>query len=119
MAYNTKLADRIRLYLSNVPKIKIEEKKMFSGLAFMVNGKMCINVSGDNLMCRFDPQLQEEIAEKNGYEPMIMKGRELAGYCYINPDGFKTQKAFEYWIKLCLDFNDKALLSKKAKSKKK
>ena len=36
---------------------------MFSGLTFMVNGKMCVNVIGENLMCRFDPKLQEEVAE--------------------------------------------------------
>lgn len=113
MAFNTKLADRIREYLAGFPKLKIEEMKMFSGLAFMVNGKMCINVSNDNLMCRFDPVLQEKIAEKNGFEPMIMKGRELNGYCYVSPDGYKKKKDFEYWINLCLDFNAKAKASKK------
>ncbi|MCC6290061.1 MAG: TfoX/Sxy family protein [Chitinophagaceae bacterium] len=118
MAYDIKPADRIRAYLSNISGLEIEEKKMFSGLAFMVNGKMCINVSGDNLMCRVDPELQEEIAEKRGYEPMIMKGKALAGYCYVNPNGFKTKKEFEYWIKLCLDFNHRAVSSKKAKTKK-
>ena len=115
MAYDTKLADRIREYLVAFPKLKIEEKKMFRGLAFMVNGKMCVNVSGDNLMCRFDPDLEEEIAEKNGYEPMIMKGKELKGYCYVHPIGFKSKKDFEYWMNLCLNYNEKAKASKKKK----
>lgn len=57
MPYDEKLADRVRKYLKQIPRIQIEEKKMFGGLAFMVNGKMCINVSGENLMCRFDPAL--------------------------------------------------------------
>jgi len=108
MAYDTNLANRIREHLLEFSTLKIEEKKMFSGLVFMVNGKMCINVSNDNLMCRFDPSLQEEVAEKNGFRPMIMKGRELKGYCYVSPVGFKQKKDFEYWIKLCLDFNGKA-----------
>lgn len=115
MAYDMKLADRIREYLAVIPNIKIEEKKMFSGFAFLVNGKMCINVSGDNLMCRFDPALHKNIAEKDGYGPMIMRGKELAGYCYVNPDGFKTKKTFEFWIKLCLSFNDAAVSSKSTK----
>lgn len=102
MAYNTKLADRIREYLSHLPKIKVEEKKMFGGLAFMVNGKMCVNVSGENLMCRFDPLLTEELAEKNGFLPMIMKGKEYEGYCYVEPTGFKDKKDFEYWMNLCI-----------------
>lgn len=113
MAYNTKLADRIREYLAVFPNLKIEEKKMFRGLTFMVNGKMCVSVSNDNLMCRFDPILQEEVAEKNGFQTMIMKGREYKGYCYVSQDGYKTKKDFEYWVKLCLDFNAKAKSSKK------
>lgn len=113
MAYDTKLAERIRNYLLQFPKLKIEEKKMFSGLAFMVNGKMCINVSGENLMCRFDPDLIQDVAEKNGFLPMKMKGREYKGYCYVEPAGFKNKKDFEYWINLCLDYNKKAKVSKK------
>jgi TfoX/Sxy family transcriptional regulator of competence genes len=115
MAYDTKLADRIRAYLVRLPHSKIEEKKMFSGLVFLVNGKMCINVSGENLMCRFDPALHEEIAEKNGFEPMIMKGKELKGYCYVNPMGFQSKTEFEYWVNLCLDYNERAKSSKKKK----
>ena len=115
MPYNTKLADRIRAYLAEVPHLEIEEKEMFRGLTFMVNGKMCISVSGENLMCRFDPTLQDEIADKKGYQPMIMKGREYKGYCYINPDGIKTKANFEYFVKLCLDFNKIAKSSKKKK----
>jgi TfoX/Sxy family transcriptional regulator of competence genes len=115
MPYDTNLADRIREYLTRFPKLKIEEKKMFSGVGFMVNGKMCVNVSGENLMCRFDPALQELVAEKNGYQPMIMKGKELKGYCYIQPIGFKSKKNFEYWVNLCLNYNERAEASKKKK----
>jgi TfoX/Sxy family transcriptional regulator of competence genes len=113
MPYNINLADRIRAYLTQIPNLEIEEKKMFRGLTFMVNGKMCVNVSNDNLMCRFNPTLQEEIAAKNGYQPMIMKGREYKGYCYISPEGCKSKKDFQYFINLCLDFNNIAKASKK------
>jgi len=113
MSYDTKLGDRIREYLAEIPNLEIQEKKMFRGLTFMVNGKMCINVSGENLMCRFDPKLQNEIAEKKGYQSMIMKGKEYKGYCYINPDGFRDKKDFEYIISLCLEFNKVAKMSKK------
>ncbi|MEO6305810.1 MAG: TfoX/Sxy family protein [Bacteroidia bacterium] len=115
MAYDTNLGDRIREYLLNFPKLKVEEKEMFRGLTFMVNGKMCVCVSGENLMCRFDPALQEEIAEKNGFTPMVMKGKNLKGYCYVEPDGFRSKKDFEFWVNLCLSYNDKAKASKKKK----
>jgi hypothetical protein len=42
-----------------------------------------------------------------------MKGREYKGYCYVEPTGFKSKKGFEFWISLCLDFNEKAKSSKK------
>ena len=113
MAYNLELANRIRTYLIQFPKLKIEEKEMFRGLVFMVNEKMCVNVSGENLMCRFDPKLLETIAEKTGFLPMIMKGKQYKGYCYVEPIGFSKQKDFEYWINLCLDFNEKAKSSKR------
>ncbi len=113
MAYSTKLSDRVRESLAKFPELKIEEKKMFSGLAFIINNKMCINVSGENLMCRFDPEMNDEVAEKKGYEPMIMKGKKLGGYCYVTPVGFTSKKDFDFWVNLCLSFNSKAKSSKK------
>lgn len=105
MNCNTELADRVREYLAGIVTIEVVEKRMFGGLAFMINGKMCINVSGENLMCRFNPELTVELSERKGYMPMIMKGKEIKGYCYIEPFGFKEQENFEFWIDLCLKFN--------------
>lgn len=119
MAYDLNLADRVREYLMHFPKLEIEEKKMFSGLAFLINGKMCINVSGENLMCRFDPALTPDIAERTGFLPMMMKGKEYKGYCYVEPIGFMKQKDFGFWIGLCLDFNERAKSSKPRKSRSK
>lgn len=117
MAYDNHLANRVREYLNTLQNIKIEEKKMFGGLAFTVNDKMCVNVGDDLLMCRFDPDLTEELSERAGFLPMIMKGSEYKGYCYVEPTGYKNQKDFEFWINLCLDYNDKAKSSKKTPKK--
>lgn len=113
MAYDEKLAAKVRNHLSAIPRLKLAEKKMFSGTCFMVNDKMCINVSHDNLMCRFDPEQYETISKRKGFEKMIMRGKEIKGYCYVTPDGFKTKKDLAYWIDRCLDFNSKARSSKK------
>src|SRR5690348_13123846 len=116
MAYSEKLADRIRESLSQFPKIKVEEKKMFRGIVFMVNGKMCVNVSHDDMMCRIDPDLHETVLEKKGCRPMVMKGRVYKGFVYVSEEGMKTKKQFDYWIGLALEFNKKAKASKKSKS---
>lgn len=115
MAYDRKLAGRIREYLEKFPGLHIEEKKMFRGLTFMVNGKMCVNVSGMNLMCRFDPGIQEEIMGKRSVLPVIMKGNAYKGYCYVEPDGCKSKSDFEYWVDLCLAYNKQAKSSKKSR----
>lgn len=113
MAYNEKLVDRLREALAHLPKV--EEKKMFRGVTFMVNGKMCVNVSGEELMCRFDPALHETISEKNGFRTMLMKGREYKGFGYVTQDVIKSKKDFNFWINLCLEFNAKAKAAKKVK----
>jgi TfoX/Sxy family transcriptional regulator of competence genes len=115
MAYNEKLRDRIREALAHLPKV--EEKKMFRGITFMVNNKMCVSVSGEEMMCRFDPALQETAAEKRGFRPMIMKGREYKGYGYISEEGIKSKKEFDYWVGISLDFNKMAKSSKRKKKK--
>lgn len=79
----------------------------------MIDEKMCVSVSNDKLMCRFDPQLHQDIAKKEGFEPMIMKGRIYKGYGYVNEVGYMTEKDFEYWLELCLSFNKSAKASKK------
>lgn len=112
MTYHSQLADCVREYLSNMPGIEVEEKAMFGGYAFMVNSKMCINVGNNQLMCRFDPDLTDELAERPGFLPMTMKGRKYRGYCYVDPVGYEKVQDFEFWINLCLDFNETAKSSK-------
>ena len=111
MAFDEKLADRMRESLADLPDI--EEKKMFRGMCFMVNGKMCICVNNDEIMCRVDPLVYEEVLEKNGTRPMIHNGKTMKGFVYVSQDVLKSKKDLLYWIDLCLDFNKKAKASKK------
>jgi len=115
MPYDDSLVHSVREYLADFPNLEIEEKKMFRGVTFMVNGKMCITVSGENLMCRFDPALYAEVSEKKGFEAMVMKGWKYQGYGYVKPEGFASKRDFKYWVDFCLDFNDRAKSSKKKK----
>ncbi|MFI5264099.1 MAG: TfoX/Sxy family protein, partial [Candidatus Kapaibacterium sp.] len=70
MPYDEKLAARIREALADLPDV--EEKIMFRGVTFMVNGKMCVSVSRDELMCRIDPQVQNEALNKKDSRAVIM-----------------------------------------------
>ena len=113
MAYDEKLADQIRAALR--ANRHTEEKKMMGGLTFMVNGKMCVGVVNDELMCRIDPNMQEIALEKKGCRVMDFTGRPMKGFVFVSKKGMKTKKDFDYWIKLSLDFNKKAKVSKKTK----
>lgn len=79
MAYNEKLTNRIREALSHLPKV--EEKKMFRGVTFMVDDKMCISVGDDEIMCRINPSLHEEALKRKGCRTVKMRGREYKGIC--------------------------------------
>jgi TfoX/Sxy family transcriptional regulator of competence genes len=111
MAYNEKLADRIRESLYDVKKVK--EKNMMGGLTFMVNDKMCVGIFKDEMMCRIDPDVQEDALSKPGARIMDFTGRPMKGYILVDDTGMKSKKQFDYWINLCLDFNKRAKSSKK------
>ena len=115
MTYNEVLTNKVRAALAHIPDV--EEKKMFRGVAFMVNGKLCISAGDDELMCRIDPAIRDKVLERKGCRPMVMRGREYKGYVYINEDGLRTKKDFDYWIRLALDYNKTAKASTKRKKK--
>ncbi|MEP7076307.1 MAG: TfoX/Sxy family protein [Acidobacteriota bacterium] len=111
MAIDEELANRIRDELSG--QKKVEEKKMFAGVCFMVDDKMCICLRDDRMMCRVGPEKYEEAVERNGAEPMIHGKRQMKGFVFVEPAGYKAKKDFEYWIRLCLEFNKIAVPSRK------
>lgn len=113
MAYNEKLADRIRERLVDIQDI--EEKKMMGGLTFMVNGKMCVGIIKDELMCRIDPVIHNTVVEMNGCRTMDFTKRPMIGYILVDDTGMRTNKEFDYWIGLALEFNKYAKASKKRK----
>ena len=116
MAYNEKLANRIREALQALPNI--EEKEMMGGLTFMVNDKMCVGIIKDELMCRIDPEFHDTAIEKTGCRTMDFTKRPMKGYIMVDNTGLKTKKEFEYWLGLALTFNKKAKSSKTKKNKK-
>jgi TfoX/Sxy family transcriptional regulator of competence genes len=111
MAYNEKLADRIRERLADLPNF--EEKEMMGGITFMVNDKMCVGVIKDEMMCRIDPSFHNTAVEMNGCRTMDFSRRPMIGYVLIDDTGMRTPKEFDYWIDLALDFNPRAKSSKK------
>ena len=113
MAYDEKLADRVRERIAETYK-NIEEKKMFGGLCFMVNDKMCVGVEQERLMLRIDPDHYEEQLEKEGCLPMDFTGRPMKGYVFVDKAVLRSKKQLDFWMGLALDYNKKAKPSRKA-----
>ena len=80
MAYDEDLADRIRELLG--AEKGVEEKRMFGGLAFLINGNMAVAASGrGGLMVRVPPIETDKLLAREHVEPMVMAGREPAAGC--------------------------------------
>lgn len=113
MAFNEQLNDRIREAMATYPNV--EEKHMFGGTCYMLNGKMCVGVVKDEMMCRIGPQVYEQALERHGCREMIFTGKPMNGHVFVDEDGYRSKKDFDYWIGLCVTFNKEAKASKKKK----
>lgn len=118
MAYNEKVADRIREILAERNLKKVSEKNMFGGVAFMVNDKMCVGVIGDDMMARIDPEIYELALEKKGIRAMDFTGKPMKGYIYVDKTGMGKKAQLGFWIDLALEFNKIAKAAKKPAVKK-
>lgn len=115
MAYNEKLAQRVREFLGN--QKNVEEKKMMGGLTFMVNGKMCLGIVKDELMARVDPGVHDELLKRKGCRTMDFTKKPMKGFVFINEEGTGSKKELQSWIDLALVFNSKAKAAAKNKKK--
>jgi TfoX/Sxy family transcriptional regulator of competence genes len=104
MALNSELTERVRQVLGHVDQV--EEKKMFRGIAFMVNGKMCVTVGDHHIMCRVDPSIHEEVILRKGVSTVKMKGRDYIGWINVDESVVPDKKALTYWISLALSYNE-------------
>lgn len=103
MAYDEDLADRIRELLGG--ERGVEEKRMFGGLAFLINGNMALAASGHGgLMVRVPPADTEKLLTREHVAPMVMAGRETRGWLRVAVDGVKTKRQLQPWVGRGVDY---------------
>ena len=112
MPYNERLADRIRAIVGERPDLT--ERKMFGGLAFMLNGNMFCGITRDDLMVRVGADRFEEALALPGARPMDFTGRPMKGMAFVGPEGYATDEALRGWIEQTLEYA-RSLPEKKAK----
>ncbi|OBI24691.1 TfoX/Sxy family protein [Mycobacterium sp. E2238] len=97
MAYDEDLANEIRELVAS--ERGIEEKRMFGGLAFLVNGNMSVAVSGQGgLLVRVPADELDNVLRRAHVSPMVMAGRDVRGWVRVEPAGLRTKRQLEGWV---------------------
>jgi TfoX/Sxy family transcriptional regulator of competence genes len=102
MAYDEGLATRVRDVIGDRPGLA--EKKMFGGLAFLLNGNMACGVRGDDLMVRMDPDASDAALAERGARPFDMTGRPMQGWLLVSADGHAEDDDLGRWVARGLDY---------------
>jgi TfoX/Sxy family transcriptional regulator of competence genes len=101
MAYNLKLAERIRSELDGMPFV---EKKMFGGVGYLLHGNMACGVNKDNLIVRVDPEKHAALLKKPHAKPFDLTGKPMKGWIVVEADGVKTARQLGTWVKEGVEF---------------
>jgi hypothetical protein len=97
MAYDEDLADRLREVLAI--EAGLSEKRMFGGLAFLINGNMAVSASGHGgLLLRVDPADTESLVDPPHVERFVMRGREMNGWLRVGPAAVATDDDLAAWV---------------------
>lgn len=103
MAYDEDLANRLRERVQR--EVGVSEKRMFGGVAFLVNGTMAVSASGQGgLLLRVDPSRAGQLADEPHAQKAVMRGRVLDGWLRVGPDGVRTAQDLERWVTIALDY---------------
>ena len=98
MAYDRDLANRLREQLAD--EDGVTEKAMFGGLAFLVGGHMAVAASGHGgVLVRVDPGDFARVRARPHAAPMEMRGRTMAGWIRVAPDGVRTARQLGSWVR--------------------
>src|SRR5436190_7763361 len=98
MAYDEDLADRIRMTIGSTDQV-VTEKRMFGGLAFLLDGNMAVAASGQGgLLLRVEPEETETLLGEAHVSPMEMRGREMSGWIRVASAGVESDEALRRWV---------------------
>jgi len=103
MPYDEELAHRIREVIG--PDAAVVERRMFGGLAFMVNGNLAVAAGGQGgLLVRVDPADAEGLSTRPGAELAVMGGRTMRGWLRVGPDRLRTARQLAPWARRGVDY---------------
>ena len=102
MAYDETLAARLRAALAR--KKNIEEKKMFGGVGFLLNGNMLVGVWKDSLIVRLGPDSYDDAFLEPHVREFDITGRPMKGWVLVEPGGVEDDGQLQDWIRRAIKF---------------
>lgn len=102
MAYDETLAQRIREAVGDEPGI--DEKKMFGGLAVLLDGNMAVGVSGDEMMVRVGVDGFDHAVTHAGVRPFEMSGKGMKGWILVGGDAITEDAGLEHWVDVGMSY---------------
>ena len=102
MAFDESLARGIRDALAR--KKNIEEKKMFGGVGFLLNGNMLVGVWKDSLIVRIGPEVYEDVLLEPHVTEFDITGRPMKGWVLVEPEGVEDDEQLKNWIQQAVKF---------------
>jgi TfoX/Sxy family transcriptional regulator of competence genes len=101
MSFDEGLAQRVRAVLA--PRAHVTERAMFGGLAFLLDGKMVVGISGAKLMARVGRERYDDALALPHVREMTFTGRPMKGYVYVDPPGLENDRDLVAWVSWCAD----------------
>lgn len=101
MAFNAEIADRVLKVLEG--REGLTERKMFGGIAFMLNGNMCYGVTNDDLMVRVGADGLEDALDQPHARPMDFTGRPMKGFVFVDA-GAVGDRVLRQWVQWGVTF---------------
>ena len=96
MAYDEGLAARVRAIVRR--RTGVSEKKMFGGLAFLVDGNMFCGVVDRDLMVRVGADAYEAALARPHARQMDFTGRPMKGLVYVSSEGIASENELRAWV---------------------
>ena len=102
MAFSEELAARIRQSLAR--KKGVEEKKMFGGVGFLLNGNLLVGVWKDSLIVRLGSDQAEEALPQPYIKEFDITGRPMKGWVLVESGGVEDDDQLSGWIQRAVKF---------------
>src|SRR5262249_28486207 len=102
MAFSEPLAERIRHLMAR--RKHVEEKKMFGGVGFLVNGNMLVGVWKDSLIVRLGPEKGDEALKEPHVSEFNITGRSMTGWVLVAPQGIEDDDQLRGWVQRAVKF---------------